>query len=65
MKRIYIAIMVLTGIILSGCKKENPADKVETILMYVSSETGNYQPWGSETSFSEFFKLLYLKVVNI
>ena len=57
--------MVLTGIILSGCKKENPADKVETILMYVSSETGNYQPWGSETSFSEFFKLLYLKVVNI
>ncbi len=51
MKRIYIAIMALTGIILSGCNKENPADKVETILMYVSSETGNYQPWGSETSF--------------
>ena len=51
MKRIYIAIMALTGIILSGCNKENPADKIETILMYVSSETGNSQPWGSETSF--------------
>lgn len=51
MKRISIAIAALASLVLFGCNKDNPADKVETIMMYVSAETGTYQPWGSDTSF--------------
>ncbi len=33
-----------------SCDKNELADKVETIRMYVSAETGTYKPWGSDTS---------------
>ncbi len=48
-KYIKTALLVLISIIGTSCDKDELADKVETITMYVSAETGTYTPWGSET----------------
>lgn len=49
-KCIKTALLALISIIWVGCDKEDElTDKVETIKMYVSAETGTHIPWGSET----------------
>lgn len=49
-KCIQTALLALIAIIWVGCDKEDElTDKVETIKMYVSAETGTHTPWGSET----------------
>jgi hypothetical protein len=48
-KYIKTVLLALISIILVSCDKKEATDKVETINMYVSAETGTYKPWGSET----------------
>lgn len=47
-KCIKVALLMLISVLLVGCDKDEPIDKVEIIKMYVSAETGTYTPWGSE-----------------
>lgn len=47
-KCIKAALLMLISVLLVGCDKDEPIDKVEIIKMYVSAETGTYTPWGSE-----------------
>lgn len=47
-KCIKAVLLALISVIWVGCEDEL-TDKVETIKMYVSAETGTYMPWGSET----------------
>lgn len=48
-KYLKTVLLALISIIWVGCDKDELTDKVETIKMYVSAETGTYTPWGSET----------------
>lgn len=44
-----IFVLFLCTLSLIGChEKDEFKDKVETIRMYVSSETSTYVPWGSD-----------------
>lgn len=47
-KYIQTFLLLLISIIWVGCDKDELTEKVETIKMYVSAETGTYQPWGSD-----------------
>lgn len=42
--------LLLVNLVLIGCDKDDYSlkDRVETVTLYVSSETGTYQPWGAE-----------------
>ncbi len=48
-KYINAALLALISVIWVSCNKDELTDKVETIKMFVSAETGTYRPWGSET----------------
>lgn len=42
--------LLLGTLLLLGCTKDDALkDRIETITLYVSAETGTYQPWGSES----------------
>lgn len=42
--------LLLGNLLLMGCTKDDALkDRIETITLYVSAETGTYQPWGSES----------------
>ena len=47
-KYIQTFLLLLISIIWVGCDKDELTEKIETIKMYVSAETGTYQPWGSD-----------------
>lgn len=47
-KYIKTALLALLSIAWVSCDNEELTDKVETIKMYVSAETGTYKPWGSD-----------------
>lgn len=48
-KCIKTVLLALTSIVfLVSCDEDELTDRVETIKMYVSAETGTYMPWGSE-----------------
>lgn len=41
--------LLLGNLLLMGCDKNDALkDRIETISLYVSAETGTYQPWESE-----------------
>ena len=42
-----LAIALLCAVGLAGCNKAKE-DKIETVRMYVSAETGTCTPWGSD-----------------
>lgn len=42
-----LAIALLCAVGLVGCDKSEK-DKIETVKMYVSAETGTFTPWGSD-----------------
>lgn len=47
--RLLLFILLLGNLGLIGCDKDDTLkDRVETVTLYVSSETGTYQPWGAE-----------------
>lgn len=48
-KCVKTVLLALTSIVfLVSCDEDELTDRVETIKMYVSAETGTYMPWGSE-----------------
>lgn len=49
-KSIFVTLIsFFSALCLTGCDKDELTDKIETIKIYVSSKTGTYTPWGSET----------------
>lgn len=48
--RLLLLVLLFGNLVLIGCNKEDMLkDRVETVTLYVSAETGTYQPWGSES----------------
>lgn len=50
MNKLIIPFLLITAFLAVGCSDDEPKDMVKEIRMQISSETGTYTPWGSETS---------------
>lgn len=47
--RLLLLVLLFGNLVLIGCNKDDMLkDRVETVTLYVSPQTGSYQPWGSE-----------------
>lgn len=49
MNKFFVSFLLIAAFFVSGCIDNAPKDVVNEIKMSVSSETGTYIPWGSDT----------------
>lgn len=61
-KHLFGVLLLLCSISLASCLSDDdePKNKVQTVKMYVSSQTGTYQPWGA----SELVECMLIKEEN-
>jgi len=63
LQKVLVFIILGMSLFFSSCSDDDKKDWSEVVNLYVSSETGEYTPWGSDTK-SEGMKIRERESVN-